>query len=109
MFFHRLLCGATGDLPGTLIMNPKIMNFSSIISRYLAASPLPAATGLFSTAVAVFLTAWGINLLRDNHPMECFALFVMSLGWAGLAGFALADSLSRYREYLRMRSMFRRW
>ncbi len=47
---------------------------------------------LLMTAMAVFLTTRGISLPRDNHPMERFVLFVMSLGWAVTAGFALEQT-----------------
>jgi len=77
--------------------------------RYLAASPLPAATGLFSAAAAASLSLLGVYLHREGHPLEFLALQVVALGWTGLAGFALADSLSRYREFVRMRNVFKRF
>jgi len=77
--------------------------------RYLAASPLPTATGLFSAAMAACLSLLGLHLLEEGHPLECLALQAVALGWTGLAGFALADGLSRYREYVRMRNAFKRF
>ena len=82
---------------------------SARAGRYLAASPLPTATCLFSAAAAASLSLLGVHLLREGHPLECFALQLVALGWLGLAGFALADGLSRYREYLRMRNVFERY
>jgi hypothetical protein len=79
------------------------------VGRYLAAAPLPTATCLFSAAAAAALSLLGVHLLREGHPLEFLALQLVALGWVGLAGFALADSLSRYREYVRMRSVFRRF
>ena len=77
--------------------------------RYLTASPLPVATCLFSAAAAGSLALLGVHLLQEGHPLEFFALQVMALGWTVLAGFALADSLSRYREFIRMRNAFKRF
>ena len=88
---------------------PGTRRLSARAVRYLAASPLPAATGLFSAAAAASLSLLGVHLLREAHPLEFLALQVVALGWTGLAGFALADSLSRYREYVRMRNVFKRF
>ena len=77
--------------------------------HYLAASPLPVATCLFSATAAGSLSLLGVHLLQEGHPLEFFALQVIALGWTVLAGFALADSLSRYREYVRMRNAFKRF
>ena len=61
--------------------------------QYLAASPLPVATCLFSAATAASLPLLGVHLLQEGHPLEFFALQVIAPGWTVLAGFALADSL----------------
>lgn len=90
-------------------MRVHIKRISTKGRRYLSASPLPVATGLFSVSSAFALSLWGIRLLGQGHPVECLCLFVMALGWAGLSGFAFADSLSRYRESLRMGMMFSRF
>ena len=83
--------------------------FPARAGRYLAASPLPTATCLLSAAMAACLSLLGVHLLREGHALECLALQVVTLGWTGLAGFALADSISRYREYVRMRNAFKRF
>jgi hypothetical protein len=89
--------------------NPRSRPLSARAGRYLAASPLPTATCLFSAATAASLSLLGVHLLREGHPLEFFALQLVALGWIGLAGFALADGLSRYREYVRMRNVFERY
>ena len=89
--------------------NPRRRPWSGRAGRYLAAAPLPTATCLFSAASAALLSLLGVHLLREGHPLEFFALQVIALGWTVLAGFALADSLSRYREYVRMRNAFQRF
>lgn len=83
--------------------------FSANVGRYLAASPLPTATCLFSAATAALLSLPGARFLEEGQTLTFFSLQVMALGWAGLAVFAQADSLSRYREYVRMRNMFERF
>jgi hypothetical protein len=67
------------------------------------------ATCLFSAALAGSLSLLGVHLLRAGHPLEFLSLQVIALGWIVLAGFALADSLSRYRESVRMRNAFKRF
>jgi hypothetical protein len=89
--------------------NPGSRFFSMRVGRYLAASPLPAVTCLFSAAMAASLSILGVRVLHEGHSLKFFSLQVIALGWTGLAGFALADSLSRYREYVRMRNMFKRF
>ncbi|HDR16344.1 MAG TPA: hypothetical protein ENN79_12855 [Desulfobacteraceae bacterium] len=89
--------------------NPGRTPFSANAGRYLAASPLPAATCLFSAAMAVSLPLLAFRFLDEGHTLKFFSLQIIALGWTGLAVFALADSLSRYREHVRMRNMFERF
>ncbi len=89
--------------------NQESRRFSANIGRYLAASPLPAATCLFSAATVAFLSLLAAHFLDEGQTLKFFSVQVIALGWAGLAVFAFADSLSRFREYIRMRTMFERF
>jgi len=89
--------------------NQASRRFFANIARYLAVSPLPAATCFFSAATAAFLSLLAAHCLDEGQTLKFFSLQVMALGWTGLAVFALADSLSRFREYVRMRTMFERF
>lgn len=74
--------------------------------RLLRAAPLPLLTGSLAWAISAAL-AW--LALRSGHfgplPMAGFAL---SAGWAGLALCCKADAFARFREYQRIKALFRR-
>lgn len=78
--------------------------------RYVGASPLPHALALFSVAVGLALAdaALGIYAASEASAHPSPVLWAFSLGWFGLAGIALLDGFSRYREYRRIRCMLER-
>ena len=78
--------------------------------RYVGASPLPHALALFSIAVGLALAdaALGVFAASEASAHPSPILWAFSLGWFGLAGIALLDGFSRYREYRRIRCMLER-
>lgn len=85
------------------------VHFLVRMGRYCSAAPLPAATGFCCVAVSAFLGSGAFRFFKEENPREFVVFLTIALGWAGLAFFALADSLSRYRDYLRMRRLFMRY
>lgn len=79
------------------------------VMRYLRAAPWPYMTGLSALFLAKGLwTAGGLYLADGETPLA------VSLGWWGLcwlvvAFFAMADGVSRHREYKRIKAMFRKY
>lgn len=73
-------------------------------ASYLRASPLPHATASASAVIGAALFEHALELHPTGTPWS-IVLGVMALGWAGLAGIALMDAFSRYREYRRIKRM----
>lgn len=78
--------------------------------RYVRASPLPHALALFSLAVGLVLadSALGLYAAAEASARKSLVLWGFSLGWFGLAGIALLDGFSRFREYRRIKRMLQR-
>ena len=79
------------------------------IARYAKAAPWPFMTGAICLIVTCVL--WTISLaftLLDNLP-EAFVFACWGGGWLVVALFAVADAVSRHREYRRIEAMFRRY
>ncbi|BBD07240.1 hypothetical protein [Desulfovibrio ferrophilus] len=77
---------------------------NSKAARYFRASPLPHATASASLAIAVALAMWALDLQPTDSPWTTI-LGIKAIGWLGLAGIALMDGFSRYREYRRIKHM----
>ena len=78
------------------------------LARYLAVSPLPHLTASFSASAAWLLASTALDAARADDCIAAVGLGVMACGWAGLAGIALADGYSRWREYGRVRRLLSR-
>lgn len=77
--------------------------------RYLRAAPLPHATGGVSALIGVGWVRAALEALAEEALAAGVLLCMPASGWFGLALLCGADGLSRYREYLRVRRMLRRW
>lgn len=80
------------------------------IVRYIRASPLPHALALVSATVGLVLAdgALGLYAAAEASAHRSLVMWGFSLGWFGLAGIALLDGFSRYREYRRIKHMLQR-
>jgi len=76
--------------------------------RYLRASPLPHATALASAAVCAVLALAALGHLDDGSHRAATVYGALAAGWLGLAGIALLDGFSRFREYRRIKAMLAR-
>ncbi|MGE4298947.1 MAG: hypothetical protein AB7E47_13045 [Desulfovibrionaceae bacterium] len=76
------------------------------VARYVRASPLPHATAAVAMVLAGVVGWCGVADGDGGTPG--WLLVAHALGWLGLAGFALADGYSRWREFVRLRVLFRR-
>ncbi len=78
------------------------------VRLYLGVSPLPHCTALGSACVAWLLAATALEARQAGDLIAAYGLGLMACGWASLACIALADGLSRWREYRRVRRLLAR-
>ena len=77
--------------------------------RYVKASPLPHLVALCSLLVCAALAVWGHGHLEARRMLPAGVLLMVASGWLGLAVICLLDAVSRWREYLRIRDMLKRY
>ncbi len=73
-------------------------------ARHFRAAPWPNATSAVSAAVGLLLAK--LSLSMESSPVASLALGAVCLGWFALAVLCQADALGRYREYVRLKSVF---
>lgn len=104
-------------MPPTLSFQPPTMaSFAAepahgalrCVVLYLGVSPLPHLTALGSACAAWLLAATALDARLAGDCIAAMGLGVMACGWMGLACIALADGLSRWREYGRVRRLLSR-
>ena len=74
--------------------------------RFVKAAPWPYLTGGASLLLALGLKGTGVACLADGELARAAALGCWGGGWLVVALFALADAVSRHREYRRIKAMF---
>lgn len=74
--------------------------------RYVKAAPWPYMTGTASLLLAFGLKGAGVAQWSAGNAAQAAALGWWGLCWLVVAFFAMADGVSRHREYRRIRSMF---
>ena len=81
----------------------------SHLARYAKAAPWPFMTGTVCVLVTcvLWMTSLAFTLLGDLPQAFVFACW--GGGWLVVALFAVADAVSRHREYRRIEAMFRRY
>ncbi|WP_320172328.1 hypothetical protein [Maridesulfovibrio sp.] len=71
----------------------------------LRVAPLPHFVLGLCIGMAVTLTWIAFEFYRDGHSLGCLSAGAIALSWITGAFFSVADIISRYREYLRIRKM----
>jgi len=74
--------------------------------RYVKAAPWPYMTGTASLLLAFGLKVAGVAQWSSGDLPEAAAFGWWGLCWLVVAAFALADGVSRHREYKRIKAMF---
>ena len=77
--------------------------------RYVKAAPWPYMTGAASLALAFGLKAAGMARWSSGDGSAAAVLGWWGVCWLVVAGFAMADGVSRHREYRRIKAMFVRY
>ncbi|QGY41943.1 hypothetical protein GM415_00935 [Pseudodesulfovibrio cashew] len=77
--------------------------------RYVKAAPWPYLTGTASLLLALGLKGAGAARLAAGDLPGAAVLCGWGAGWLVVSFFALADGVSRYREYRRIKAMFLRF
>lgn len=72
----------------------------------MKAAPWPYMTGAASLFLALGLKGVGLAFLADGDLPQAIVLGCWGGGWLVVALFSLADAVSRYREYRRIKAMF---
>lgn len=75
-------------------------------SRYMKAAPWPYMTGLASLLLALGLKTAGVAHWAGGDLPQAVVLGCWGGGWLVVALFAMADGVSRHREYKRIKAMF---
>lgn len=78
-------------------------------ARYIKAAPWPYMTGLASLLVAVGLKSAGLIQWAGGDTPQAVVLGCWGGGWLVVALFAVADGISRHREYKRIKAMFHKF
>lgn len=78
-------------------------------ARYVRAAPWPYATGAASLALAFGLKTAGAAHWSSGDVPTATALGWWGLCWLVVAVFALADGVSRHREYKRTKAMLEKY
>lgn len=79
------------------------------IGRFIRAAPWPYMTGLASLLLACTLAGIGLSHMARTDPARAAFFGGWGTGWLVVALFALADGVSRYREYRRIKAMILRY
>ncbi|BDQ35143.1 hypothetical protein [Pseudodesulfovibrio portus] len=79
------------------------------VLRYVKAAPWPYMTGGASLALAFGLKGAGVARWSSGDVPAAAVLGWWGLCWLVVAVFALADGVSRHREYRRIKAMFVRY
>lgn len=77
--------------------------------RYVKAAPWPYLTGTGSLLLALGLKGAGMARWSAGETAAGVVLGWWGLCWLAVACFALADGVSRHREYRRIKAMFVRY
>lgn len=77
--------------------------------RFMRAAPWPYMTGLASLLLACALAGLGLSHLAQTNAARAAIFGGWGTGWLVVALFALADGVSRYREYRRIKAMLLRY
>lgn len=77
--------------------------------HYVKAAPWPYMTGLASLLLAKGLGVLGLANWVDGDCTNAMLFGCWSGGWMVVALFAMADGVSRYREYKRIKAMFAKY
>jgi len=77
--------------------------------RFMRAAPWPYMTGLASLLLACALAGLGLSHLAQTNAARAAIFGGWGTGWFVVALFALADGVSRYREYQRIKAMLLRY
>eukprot|EP00831_Metopus_contortus_P046159 TRINITY_DN37048_c0_g1_i1.p1 TRINITY_DN37048_c0_g1~~TRINITY_DN37048_c0_g1_i1.p1 ORF type:complete len:187 (-),score=25.49 TRINITY_DN37048_c0_g1_i1:398-958(-) len=77
-----------------------------ICLRHVKAAPWPYMTGSGALLLAFGLKAAGVTQWAAGNISGATALGCWGVCWLMVALFALADGVSRHREYLRIKAMF---
>jgi len=77
--------------------------------RYVKAAPWPYMTGVSSLVLAAGLELAGLTLWAEGNVPAAVTCGWWGLCWLVVAFFAMADGVSRHREYRRIKSMFLRY
>lgn len=78
-------------------------------ARYIKAAPWPYMTGLASLLVAIGLKSAGLAHWAGGDAPQAVVLACWGGGWLVVALFAMADGVSRHREYKRIAAMFQKF
>lgn len=73
--------------------------------RYMKAAPWPYMTGLASLLLALVLKAAGLMHWTGGDIPQAVVFGCWGGGWMVVALFAMADGVSRHREYKRIKAM----
>ncbi|WP_231116993.1 hypothetical protein [Pseudodesulfovibrio alkaliphilus] len=79
------------------------------MGRFIRAAPWPYMTGLASLLLACALAGLGLTHLAQTNPARAVVLGGWGAGWLVVGLFAMADGVSRYREYQRIKAMLLRF
>ena len=74
--------------------------------RYVHAAPWPYLTASLALAAALALKGVGMSHWAGGDLPRAAVFGLWGAGWLVVACFALADAVSRFREYRRIRAMF---
>jgi hypothetical protein len=77
--------------------------------RFMRAAPWPYMTGLASLLLACALAGLGLSHLAQTNAARAAIFGGWGTGWLVVGLFALADGVSRYREYQRIKAMLLRY
>lgn len=72
-------------------------------------APLPHATGGASALIGTGFFSTGVDILAEGALLAGLTCLVPATGWYGLALLCCADGYSRYREYVRLTRLLRKW
>ena len=79
------------------------------VLRYVKAAPWPYMTGVASLLLAFGLKAAGVAHWSSGELPQAAVFGWWGVCWLVVAVFALADGVSRHREYRRIKAMFVRY
>lgn len=77
--------------------------------RFIKAAPWPYMTGLASLLLALGLKAAGLVHWTGGDTPQAVVFACWGGGWFVVSLFAVADGISRHREYKRIKAMFHKF